>query len=516
MNELKDVLRAEIEEFRQVGADFKDGKLSVMDFKGKSGGFGVYAHRGGKEFMVRLRIPSGVTNAKELKLVYDFANKYNLEGIHFTTRQAIQLHGMDIDEICDLMRDALDVNIFTRGAGGNFPRNVALSPLSGVDKKESFDPTPYALAVGNHFLRKIYTYHLPRKLKVSFSNSSEDTAHCTVQDLGFLAVEKDGKDYFKVYIGGGLGNNPRKAIELDELIEPKDVIYHVEAMTNLFINEGDYKNKAKARIRYIAERMGDDAFAKLYKEYVEEEKKKGNLDVSTENSSISKQGKTTSIKDNRLYTQKQLGLYSVYVHPVGGQLKLEDLKTIIDIVENYEDVDIRLSMDEGIYIRNLNGDEAERVLAITKDMGACTELQKSVSCIGVPTCQIGIGNSQQLLRDIISYFESKKYEIDVLPKVFISGCPNSCGVHEIAKIGFTGKKKRVDDKVQDVFTLFIGGELGENKTKLGCSKGEILSSRIPEFLYNLAKEIENYKLTFDEYINQKEDHLNKFIEGYLV
>ncbi len=516
MNKLKDILRDEIEEFRKVGADFKEGKISVMEFKHSSGGFGVYAHRGGKEFMVRLRIPSGVTNVEELKIVYDFAKKYNLEGIHLTTRQAIQLHGMDIDEICDLMRDALDVNLFTRGAGGNFPRNVALSPLSGVDKKEPFDPTPYALSVGNHFLRKIYTYHLPRKLKVSFSNSSEDTAHCTVQDLGFLAVEKDGKDYFKVYIGGGLGNNPRKAIELDELIEPKDVIYHIEGMTKLFINEGDYKNKAKARIRYIADRMGDEAFAKLYKEYVQEEKNKGNLDLNIELPSISKQGKTTSIKDNRLYEQKQAGLYSVYIHPVGGQLKLEDLKKIIDILESYEDIDIRLSMDEGVYIRNLNGDEAEKVLEITKDIGVCTELQKSVSCIGVPTCQIGIGNSQKLLKDIIAYFKEKEYELDILPKIFISGCPNSCGVHEIGKIGFTGKKKRVEDTPQDVFTLFIGGELGENKTKLGCNKGDMLPDRIPEFLYELAKKIENDKLTFDEYIIQKEEHLNNLIESYIV
>ena len=72
--------------------------------------------------------------------VYDFANRYGLEKIHLTTRQAIQLHGLKIDEICDLMKEALDNDIYTRGAGGNYPRNVAMSPLSGVDKKEAFDP----------------------------------------------------------------------------------------------------------------------------------------------------------------------------------------------------------------------------------------------------------------------------------------------------------------------------------------------------------------------------------------
>lgn len=254
MSTLKEILREEIEKFREVGHRFIDGNISVMEFKHQSGGMGIYAHRGGKEFMVRLRIPSGVTNINELKLISEYVKKYNLDGIHLTTRQVIQLHGMGIDDVCDFMRDALEVNIFTRGAGGDYPRNVALSPLSGVDKNEPFDPTPYALAVDNYFLRKIYTYKLPRKFKVSFSNNEEDTAHCTIQDLGFLAVKKDGKEYFKVYIGGGLGSNPRKAIEYDELIEPKDVLYYVEGMTNLFIAEGDYKNRSKARIRYIADK----------------------------------------------------------------------------------------------------------------------------------------------------------------------------------------------------------------------------------------------------------------------
>ena len=117
------------------------------------------------------------------------------------------------------MNDALENDIYTRGAGGNFPRNVALSPLSGVDKDEAFDPTPYALATGEYFMERITTYKLPRKLKVSFSNGSSDTAHCTIQDLGFLAVRKDGKDYFRVYLGGGLGRNPKVALLYPEWLD---------------------------------------------------------------------------------------------------------------------------------------------------------------------------------------------------------------------------------------------------------------------------------------------------------
>ena len=94
------------------------------------------------------------------------------------------------------VKEALDNNIYTRGAGGNYPRNVAMSPLSGVEKDEAFDVTPYAVAVGSYFLERITTYKLPRKLKVSFSSGKEDAAHCTVQDLGFVAVKEGDKELY--------------------------------------------------------------------------------------------------------------------------------------------------------------------------------------------------------------------------------------------------------------------------------------------------------------------------------
>ena len=346
--EFDKVLMNEIEEFRKVGHQFYNGEMSVMDFKHKSGGMGVYAHRGGKEFMIRLRIPSGVITMEQFKLIYDWAKKYKLGGLHFTTRQAIQYHGISIDDVCDLMKEALEKGIYTRGAGGNFPRNVALSPLSGVDKGEAFDPTPYALATGNYFMERITSYKLPRKLKVSFSNCPKDTAHCTVQDLGFLAVNKDGKDYFRVYIGGGLGRNPRLALIYPELIEPSEVLNYVEAMVRLFKAEENYENKTKARVRYIVEKLGEEEFINQYKKYVNEVKNEENFKTTVKAKEYNKTGIETKIINRRLIAQKQPGLYSVYLHPVGGQIKVEDIKAIIEALDKCDNPEIRLSMTEGV------------------------------------------------------------------------------------------------------------------------------------------------------------------------
>ncbi|PJI08290.1 MULTISPECIES: nitrite/sulfite reductase [Clostridium] len=516
MEELNKILINEISGFRESGHDFLDGKITRMEFKGISGGMGVYAHRNGKDFAIRFKIPSGITSIKDLKLICNFAKRYDLKCIHLTTRQDIQLHGVSIDAVCDMMEEGIRNGLYTRGGGGNFPRNVAMSPLSGVDKKEAFDVSLYALAVGKHFLNKIYTYKLPRKIKVAFSSSSEDLGHATISDLGFLAVKENGKKYFRVYIGGGLGRNPKVAIKYPELINPNEVLYYVEAMTKLFINEGDYKNKAKARIRYIAERMGKEEFIKCYNKYLLEVKQTEKLDLEIDEVSCSKKGESTSIKSSRIVSQKQEGLYSVYVHPVGGQLMLKDLENIINETEKIEDAEIRLSMSEGFYIRNLNGSEAEKLLKETEHIGGTMRLEYSTSCIGVPTCQIGILNSQDTLKGILDYFKKMNFNHDVLPSIHISGCPNSCSVHEASGIGFCGKRKRVENEAKDAFELHVGGILQSDDTRLGDYYGDVLREKVPEFLYELALNVYESGKEFYTYIKENKNDVDKIINKYLI
>ena len=514
MSQLKEVLRNEMKDFREKGHQFVNGELNMMQFKHVSGGFGVYAHKGGKEFMIRLRIPSGMLTFDQLNTVYNLATKYHMERIHLTTRQAIQLHGLSIDEVCDLMEEALDHDIYTRGAGGNFPRNVAISPLSGVNPLEAFDVTPYAWAAGDYFLKQIYTYHLPRKLKVSFSSSNADEGHCTVQDLGFLAVRKDGKDYFRVYLGGGLGRNPKVALLYPELIEPSEVLNYVEAMVRLFKAEGNYENKAKARIRYIVDKLGEEGFISEYKKYVDEVKSECNYKVDCKATEYNKAGIKTNISNSRLVEQKQCGLYSVYVHPVGGQIKVNDLKAIYETLSKFDNPEIRLSMTEGVYFRNLNGKEAEELLELTKHIGGSNDFEYSVSCIGVPTCQIGIAESQAALSEVLSYVKEKISNTDLLPKLHFSGCGNSCGVHQISEIGFTGKKKRINDVVQEAYEIYVNGNCVEGETRLGKAYGDIARKDIPMFICELGNKLNEANIAFGDYINSNEDEFKALVEKY--
>ena len=225
MQEYKNLLKEEVEVLREKGKAFLDGSISRNEFKGFSGGMGSYAQKETGKFMIRLRTPSGIISREHFDLILDYAGENGLDKIHLTTRQAIQLHELTIDQVCDIMKDGIDHDLFTRGGGGNFPRNVALSPMAGVDPEEIFDVTPYALLVGDYFFRNATTYKLPRKLKVAFSSSMADTAGAAVNDMGFIPVLEDGKPMFRMWLAGGMGSNPAAGILYDELVKPEEVLY---------------------------------------------------------------------------------------------------------------------------------------------------------------------------------------------------------------------------------------------------------------------------------------------------
>lgn len=516
MNNLNEILLNEIPRLEEAADKFLKGDMKRPDFKKISGGFGVYAQRDGKSFIIRFRLPGGLLKLKDLQFIYDQAKANNLDYIHLTTRQCIQLHNLPIDSICTIMRKALEQNLYTRGSGGNYPRNVAMSPLSGVSVEEPFDLTPYAMASNLHLLQKVYTYKLPRKFKVSFANTPEDTTHATVQDMGFIPTLKEGRPVFKLYLGGGLGKEPKCGVLYPELIEPSDVLYAIDALLALFVKEGDYENHHKARIRHMVDKLGEEGFIQAFSDLFQQAKAKQDLNLQPCTLEGPLEDWTPTLTHPRVTKQKQAGYYSVYYQPVGGHFEMDLVEKLIDRLATLPEAELRLSMTEGLYILNLKEDEAQDILALTETSLPATRLNQSVSCIGVPTCQIGIQNSQALLQSIVSYFHTQGFNEDILPSIYISGCPNSCGTHQIGELGLMGKKKKVGDTPSDVFTLYVGGSFHEAHTQLGVPVGDLLKEQVPMALYHLATQVRESQQDFSSWLKENLEHLNEYLSDYLV
>ena len=504
-------LKEEYKEFAEVTRQFYAGEIPVAKYKGFSGGFGSYAQRGGKASMLRLRLQGGRINKDKLNFIADSIEKYQIDKLHFTTCQTVQLHNLDEKAIYELMVEALDHGIITRGGGGDFPRNVMVSPLSGVEQGEYFDVTPYADAAADYLMGLIKTVKLPRKLKVGFSNSPANVTHATYRDLGFVAKENG---CFDVYSAGGLGNNPKMGVLVAEDVAPCRILYYIKAMVDMFTTYGNYENRAKARSRYMQEVLGDN-YVKEFQKKVELALKDDSLkEIEPKETVITKTGEEEAITDSRIIAQKQKGLYAVVYHPAGGCPAPKQMLALREAVQDMEQVELRLSPDEKVYIINCTAKEAQKIIDLTPD-SASNLFESSVACIGSSICQVGLRDSQKLLHTLLDAAKEWNYADGVLPQIHISGCPSSCGTHQTGRIGFRGASRRVDGKPVSAFLLCVNGREEQGCARFGEEIGTILEEDIPSFLKDLGKAVSDAGTDFETWYENNEDTFKKIAQPYL-
>ena len=197
-----DTFRGEVERFKEAISAFDKGELDRKDYKGVSGGLGSYAQRDPAKHMLRLRLPGGRLTLERLEFLAQVVEREKVGRMKLTTCETIQLHDLAAGQVPALMAEAVGCEIYTKGGGGDNPRNVMASPLSGVQPGEAFDVAPYAEAVTKYLLSICRDIKMPRKLKIAFCNGVDDSVHSAFRDMGFLAQE-DGT--FALRIAGGLG-----------------------------------------------------------------------------------------------------------------------------------------------------------------------------------------------------------------------------------------------------------------------------------------------------------------------
>lgn len=505
--------KADMPAFREKTAAFYAGELSKGDYKGFSGLYGSYAQRSGQASMLRLRMTAGRVTKEKLLFTADAIKKYQVKRIHFTTCQTIQLHDLGQEAVCDIMEAALDAGIVTMGGGGDFPRNVMCSPLSGTEADEYFDVRPWAEAAGEYLMGFIKAEKMPRKLKVGFSGSPANMTHATYRDLGFVARE-DGK--FDVYSAGGLGNNPRFGVKVAEAVEPEMILYYIKAMWLTFRAYGNYENRGKARTRYMQEALGGaDKYKEAYLEKLNEVMNAGeDLRIQVEEQPVTKSGDGKAVSGPRIRAQKQEGLYTVVWHPIGGQPAAESLCALADTIKDMEAVEMRLSPDESAYIINLTGEEAKKVLEATPD-SAQSLFETSVSCIGAAICQVGLRDSQGLLAACVKAVREAKLPDGALPQIHISGCPSSCGTHQTGRLGFRGASKKVDGKACSAYVLYANGDSRQGKEAFGREIGTVAEDQIPVFLVKLGQTVAASGMDYDAWNLANPDELDRIAKEYI-
>ena len=510
LQELPQASREEIAEFSRLVEQYFLGEITPDEFKARRLQLGTYGIRAVKDVhMMRFKLPQGRLTAEQLERFADVADAYSKGIGHITTRQDVQLYWIPTREAPRVMAQLAAVGVTTREACGNSLRNVTACQLAGVSPIELFDVTQHAQAVTDHFLRNPVSQKLPRKFKIAFEGCPVDHARTAIHDLGAVAAirEEGGKRVlgFRLYVGGGLGAAPMQAILLEPFTPTTELLRTCEAVVRVHDRLGDRKNKAAARIKFVVKRLGPDAFRK---EVFEERAKLppypyAAMDVTEtdeEPPRAAQVGPAPSVNGTyarwmltNVMGQRQPGFSVVTIRLRLGDISSSQMRSLARIVRTFCGGKLRVTINQNLVLRWIHGEHLARLFSELKPIGlAETEAERIedvTSCPGAETCQLGISASRGLARAIESRLKEAKLsgqDVETI-RIKVSGCPNSCGQHHIADIGFFGGARKVNDRLVPHFQLLLGGLTAEGKAQFGQSVLRLPARRIPDAVLRMLE-----------------------------
>jgi sulfite reductase beta subunit-like hemoprotein len=502
--------REEIAEFRGLVERYFTGELTPDEFKARRLHMGTYGIRGTKDIhMMRIKIPQGRLTAEQLECLAGVAEDYSKGVGHLTTRQDMQLYWIPTREAPGIMARTAAVGLTTREACGNSVRNVTACPYAGISPTELFDVTPHALAVTRHFLRNPASQKLPRKFKIAFEGCPEDHARTPIHDIGAVAAfqEQGGVRVlgFKVYVGGGLGAAPMQAILLEPFTPAAELLRTCEAAVRVHDRLGDRKNKATARIKFVVKRLGPDAFRKeVFAEreqlprYTYPEMAVTDTDeqppVPTGIAPVPPpHGAYPRWRVTNVITQKQAGYSAVIIKLQLGDITSAQMRALASIIRRYCGGKVQVSIEQNLLLRWVRNEHLAALYTELAPLGLAEPeanlLRDVTSCPGAETCQLGISASRGLARALEARLKEAGMAGPDIERVSIkvSGCPNSCGQHHIADIGFFGGARKINEHLAPHFQLMLGGMTAEGVAQFGQPVVKLPARRIPDAVVDMLQ-----------------------------
>lgn len=474
----------ELKDFRIDIERFKDGKIPDAIFLEHRLRFGVYGQRQDGVHMMRSKLPLGLMTGEQLEAFADIIDRFGNNIAHLTTRQDIQTHFVTLESTPDLMGVMNDFAMTTREACGNVVRNTTATPLSGVQQGEVFDITGVGMGLAQFLLRNPDAQSLGRKFKAHLAvNEDPEFNQCAFHDLGLTAVVKDGKQGFRVHVGGGLGAVPHEAELFADFVEPEDVFPLAQAMLKIFGDHGEKKKRARARMKFLVSAWGIDKFRDevlayrktlpenpQWKEFCSEAWANAFAEHPVHGPDTTaptpKNDEEKSWLDANVIEQRQSGYAVVKFHVPRGDLSAEQLRGIASLMRAHSGEDtMRVGLDQSMYLRWVPWN---RVLSVREDLlklglgdHVAGGLADPVTCPGSDSCKLGITTPRGLARSIGDDLRELASDPRAAKLRFhVSGCPNSCAQHHIGDIGWFGASRMKDGRPAPHYMLLLGGRVG--------------------------------------------------------
>ncbi len=514
MYKLPDNLTEDINYIDSQVRQYQRGELEEARFKAVRVPMGIYEQRKNGTYMLRVRCTGGYISPGQLLALAETARREKIPFLHITTRQEIQLHYIRPDQIKPTLLPLQAAGLGTKGGGGNTIRNILVDIETGITAEETFDPTPYAADLTTFLIAQNDSFTLPRKLKIAFALSEERPGYALVNDLGFIPRIVEGVRGFKVYIGGSVASKPTKGWLLFDFIPEQDLYRVAVSVKRFFSENGNRKNRHKARIRHIFYQAGEEETLKRFRPYYEAAKKDPLLNYTP---SIYPSGLTrpdhlpvhpdnpeafSRWKERYVTAQKQEDLYAVLIPFLHGNASPDIFLELARFGARFGNDVFRFTTRQHLQLRNIPEEWLPDVWLLLRTLEFDTDqpllINNIISCTGADTCRLGICFSkgaakairQQLLRSALPLDEFRDIRIN------ISGCSNSCAQQIWADLGFSGRVAR-NERMYPAYTVYgqINGE-----QELGVSLGTIAARDLPHFCEQLFR---NYLAGKDKYSSFK-------------
>ncbi|MEP2921063.1 MAG: nitrite/sulfite reductase [Sulfitobacter sp.] len=506
-----------------------DGSLTEDEFKPLRLMNGLYLQL--HAYMLRVAIPYGTLNSRQMHKLADIATKWDKGYGHFTTRQNIQYNWPELRDVPDMLDALGEVNMHAIQTSGNTIRNVTADHFSGAAADEIADPRPIA-----ELIRQWSTDHpefqfLPRKFKIAVSGASHDRAVVRAHDIGLRIVERDGEQGFEVIVGGGLGRTPMIGKVLYDFVTAEDLLPTLEAIVAVYNVLGRRDNKYKARIKITVHENGiedirarvDAAYALVRSQFTGIDQQALSrieadfaapqykvaptdaYDAAYQNDPLFRSWADTNLSAHK---QKDYAIVSISLKAHGktpGDASAEQMHLMADLAARYGHDDIRISHEQNVILPHVHKSYLPSVYAALRAQGLGTAniglISDIIACPGMDYCALATARSIPVAQEIAMRFDELKLEHDVGPlQIKISGCINACGHHHVGHIGILG----LDRAGVENYQVTLGGDATQD-ANIGERAGPGFSSE--EILPAIERLVHGY-------LDLREDRNETFIECY--
>ncbi|MDW3183974.1 nitrite/sulfite reductase [Roseobacter sp.] len=472
-----------------------DGSLTEDEFKPLRLMNGLYLQL--HAYMLRVAIPYGTLNSRQMHVLADIADKWDKGYGHFTTRQNIQYNWPQLRDVPDMLDALGEVQMHAIQTSGNTIRNVTADHFAGAAADEIADPRPVA-----ELIRQWSTDHpefqfLPRKFKVAVTGSPNDRAVTKAHDIGLRMIERDGVAGFEVIVGGGLGRTPMIGKVLKDFLPREDLLPYLEAIVSVYNLLGRRDNKYKARIKITLHENGlEDFSARVEERYALIRPQFTGVDqqmlaaieadfalptfrqekVREYHEARDHYPAFRSWADTNLAEHREPGYAIVTISlkahgATPGDATSAQMRLMADLAKRYGHDELRISHEQNVILPHVHKNDLPSVYSALRAAGLGTAnvglISDIIACPGMDYCALATARSIPIAQEIATRFDELKLEHDVGPlKIKISGCINACGHHHVGHIGILG----LDRAGVENYQITLGGD-GTEDASIGERAG---------------------------------------------